>query len=200
LLAAAVEATRAKATVGEISDALEEIFGRHRATIQAITGVYSQEVGDNMEDVTRARALTDEFAERDGRRPRILVAKVGQDGHDRGQKVIATAFADLGFDVDIGPMFTTPEETARQAVENDVHVVGVSSLAAGHLILVPELKQELEKLGRGDILIIVGGVIPPQDHDALREAGASFIFGPGTNIPEAAVELIRELNQRFEDR
>ena len=196
LLAAAVEAARARATVGEISDAMEELFGRHRATIQAITGVYSQEVGDSMEDVTKARAMTDEFSERDGRRPRILVAKVGQDGHDRGQKVIATAFADLGFDVDIGPMFTTPEETARQAVENDVHVVGVSSLAAGHLTLVPELKQELEKLGRGDILIVVGGVVPPQDHDALREAGASFIFGPGTNIPQAAIELVQELTKR----
>jgi methylmalonyl-CoA mutase len=176
---------------------MEEVFGRHRETIQAITGVYSQEVGESMEDVKRARAMTDEFAERDGRRPRILVAKVGQDGHDRGQKVIATAFADLGFDVDIGPMFTTPEETARQAVENDVHVVGVSSLAAGHLTLVPLLKQELENLGRGDILIVVGGVVPPQDHDALREAGAAFIFGPGTNIPEAAIELIQELNRRL---
>jgi methylmalonyl-CoA mutase len=196
LLAAAVEAARAKATVGEISDALEEVFERHRATIQAITGVYSQEVGESMEDVTRARAMTDEFAERDGRRPRILVAKVGQDGHDRGQKVIATAFADLGFDVDIGPMFTTPEETARQAVENDVHVVGVSSLAAGHLTLVPQLKKELDKLGRSDILIVVGGVVPPQDHDALREAGAAFIFGPGTNIPEAAVDLIKALKNR----
>jgi len=200
LLAAAVEAARAKATVGEISDALEKVFGRHRAAIQAITGVYSQEVGDSMEDVKRARALTDEFANRDGRRPRILVAKIGQDGHDRGQKVIATAFADLGFDVDIGPMFNTPEETARQAVENDVHIVGISSLAAGHLTLVPLLKQELDKLGRGDILIVVGGVVPPQDHDALREAGASFIFGPGTNVPEAAVELIEELSQRFKDR
>ena len=196
LLAAAVEAARARATVGEISDALEEVFGRHRATIQAITGVYSQEVGDSMEDVTKARAMTDEFAERDGRRPRILVAKVGQDGHDRGQKVIATAFADLGFDVDIGPMFMTPEETARQAVENDVHVVGVSSLAAGHLTLVPQLKQELEKLGRGDILIVVGGVVPPQDHEALREAGASLIFGPGTNIPEAAIDLVEALSER----
>jgi methylmalonyl-CoA mutase len=196
LLAAAVAAARAKATVGEISDALEEVFERHRATIQAITGVYSQEVGESMEDVTRARAMTDEFAERDGRRPRILVAKVGQDGHDRGQKVIATAFADLGFDVDIGPMFTTPEETARQAVENDVHVVGVSSLAAGHLTLVPQLKKELDKLGRSDILIVVGGVVPPQDHDALREAGAAFIFGPGTNIPEAAVDLIKALKNR----
>ena len=196
LLAAAIEAARAGATVGEISDAVEETFGRHRATIQAITGVYSQEVGDSMEEVTKARVMTDEFAERDGRRPRILVAKVGQDGHDRGQKVIATAFADLGFDVDIGPMFTTPEETARQAVENDVHVVGVSSLAAGHLTLVPELRQELEKLGRGDILIVVGGVIPPQDYNELRDAGASFIFGPGTNIPEAAIELVEELSKR----
>jgi methylmalonyl-CoA mutase len=196
LLAAAVEAARAKATVGEISDALENVFGRHRENIQAITGVYSQEVGESMEDVKRARAMTDDFAESDGRRPRILVAKVGQDGHDRGQKVIATAFADLGFDVDIGPMFNTPEETARQAVENDVHVVGVSSLAAGHLTLVPQLKQELEKLGRGDILIVVGGVIPPQDHEALREAGASFIFGPGTNVPEAAVALVEELAKR----
>jgi methylmalonyl-CoA mutase len=196
LLAAAVEAARAKATVGEISDALEQVFGRHRATIQAITGVYSQEVGETMEDVKRAREMTDSFAERDGRRPRILVAKMGQDGHDRGQKVIATAFADLGFDVDIGPMFTTPEETARQAVENDVHVVGVSSLAAGHLTLVPQLKDELEKLGRGDILIVVGGVIPSQDYDALSEAGASLIFGPGTNIPEAAIQLVESLTTR----
>ncbi len=187
MLTAAVEAARAGATVGEMSDALEKVFGRHRAAIQAITGVYAAERGENMEDVKRARALTDEFARRDGRRPRILVAKVGQDGHDRGQKVIATAFADLGFDVDIGPMFTTPEETARQAVENDVHIVGVSSLAAGHLTLVPMLRQELERLGRPDIMIVVGGVIPPTDHEALREAGASFIFGPGTNIPKAAV-------------
>ncbi len=200
LLAAAVEAARAKATVGEISDALETVFGRHRASIQAITGVYSQEVGESMEDVKKARAMTDAFAKRDGRRPRILVAKVGQDGHDRGQKVIATAFADLGFDVDIGPMFTTPEETARQAVENDVHVVGVSSLAAGHLTLVPQLKQELVRLGRPDIVIVVGGVIPPDDHETLREAGAAFIFGPGTNIPEAAVELIDELTRHLESR
>ena len=200
LLAAAVEAARAGATVGEMSDALERVFGRHRAAIQAIAGVYAAEVGDSMEDVTRARALTDAFAERDGRRPRILVAKVGQDGHDRGQKVIATAFADLGFDVDIGPMFTTPAETARQAVENDVHVVGVSSLAASHLTLVPELKRELERLGRPDIMIVVGGVIPPQDHRALKEAGAAFIFGPGTNIPEAAIELLEELGRRLSHR
>ncbi len=197
LLAAAVEAARAGATVGEISDALEQVFGRHQAMIQTIAGVYAQEVGDSMENVNRARDMTDEFAQRNGRRPRILVAKVGQDGHDRGQKVIATAFADLGFDVDIGPMFATPQEAARQAVENDVHVVGVSSLAAGHLTLVPLLKDELTRLGRDDILIVVGGVVPPQDHDALREAGASFIFGPGTNVPEAAVELIEELTKRL---
>jgi len=196
MLAAAVEAARAGATVGEISDALEKPFGRHRAVIHALTGVYSQEVGEDMDEVNRARAATDAFAARDGRRPRILVAKVGQDGHDRGQKVISTAFADLGFDVDIGPMFTTPEETARQAVENDVHIVGVSSLAAGHLTLVPLLKEELVRLGRPDILIVVGGVIPPQDHEALHEAGAALIFGPGTNIPEAAIELIEELNRR----
>ena len=147
-----------------------------------------------MEDLKKARAMTDDFARHDGRRPRILVAKVGQDGHDRGQKVIATAFADLGFDVDIGPMFATPEETARQAVENDVHVIGVSSLAAGHLTLVPLLHQELVRLGRPDIVIVVGGVIPLTDHEALREAGAAFIFGPGTNIPAAAIELIRTLN------
>jgi methylmalonyl-CoA mutase len=197
LMEVAVAAGRAQATVGEISEAVEKVFGRHRAETRAITGVYSAEVGEDMEDVKRARSATDAFAARDGRRPRILVAKVGQDGHDRGQKVIATAFADLGFDVDIGPMFTTPEETARQAVENDVHVVGVSSLAAGHLTLVPQLKEELVKLGRPDILIVVGGVIPPQDHHALNEAGASYIFGPGTNVPEAAVELIEELWRRL---
>jgi methylmalonyl-CoA mutase len=200
LLAAAVEAARAGATVGEISDALERVFGRHRATIEAISGVYFAELGDSMEDVNRARAMTDTFAQRDGRRPRILVAKLGQDGHDRGQKVIATAFADLGFDVDIGPMFATADEAARQAVENDVHVVGVSSLAAGHLTLVPQLKDALQKLGRPDILIVVGGVIPPQDHEDLKRAGASFIFGPGTNIPEAAVAVIEELFHRIETR
>ncbi len=193
LLTAAVEAARTGATVGEISDSLEKVFGRHRATIQTITGVYAAELGENMEDVKTARALTDDFARRNGRRPRILVAKMGQDGHDRGQKVIATAFADLGFDVDIGPMFTTPEETARQAVENDVHVVGVSSLAAGHLTLVPQLKQELVRLGRPDIVIVVGGVIPHADHDPLKQAGAAFIFGPGANITEAAIKIIEAL-------
>ena len=194
MLAACVEAARLGATVGEMSSALERVFGRHRAAIQAIAGVYAAELGESMEDVKRARAMTDDFARRAGRRPRILVAKVGQDGHDRGQKVIATAFADLGFDVDIGPMFSTPEETARQAVENDVHVVGVSSLAAGHLTLVPLVKQELVRLGRPEIVIVVGGVIPPTDHEALREAGAALIFGPGTNIPDAAVELLKILS------
>jgi methylmalonyl-CoA mutase len=199
LLALSVDAARSRATVGEISEALESVFGRHRAPIQAISGVYGSEIGENMDDVKQVRSLTDAFAAQEGRRPRILVAKVGQDGHDRGQKVIATAFADLGFDVDIGPMFTTPAEVAKQAVENDVHVVGVSSLAAGHLTLVPQLHEELEKLGRGDILIIVGGVIPPQDHEALRDAGASFIFGPGTKIPESAAEVVEELTRRSKD-
>jgi len=192
-----VDAARAGATVGEMSDALELVFGRHRASTRTIAGVYAAEVGEDQERVMAARAKADGFARHEGRRPRILVAKVGQDGHDRGQKVIATAFADLGFDVDVGPMFTTPEETARQAVENDVHVVGVSSLAAGHLTLVPQLRHELERLGRGDILIVVGGVVPPQDHDALRAAGAAMIFGPGTVIADAAIELIDELRQRL---
>jgi methylmalonyl-CoA mutase len=195
LLAAAVEAARAMATVGEISSALETVWGRHVAEIRAIEGIYRKEAAMS-EAVERARAMTDAFAEADGRRPRILVAKVGQDGHDRGQKVIATAFADLGFDVDIGPLFSTPEEVARQAVENDVHIVGVSSLAAGHLTLVPALKAALEAEGRGDIVIVVGGVIPPQDVEALKAAGAAAIFPPGTVIAEAAQALIAELNRR----
>jgi len=193
LLALNIEAARANATVGEMSYALEKVYGRHRAVIRSISGVYKQEVGSGMADVTEARRLTDELAELEGRRPRILVAKVGQDGHDRGQKVIATAFADLGFDVDVGPMFSTPEETARQAVENDVHVVGVSSLAAGHLTLIPALKKSLDELGRSDIVIVVGGVIPPQDYEALRSTGAGHIFGPGTVIAEAALELLEDL-------
>jgi len=197
LLALAIDAARTKATVGEMSDALEKVYGRHRAVIRSISGVYQQEVGEAMADVSDAHRLTDEIAESEGRRPRILVAKIGQDGHDRGQKIIATAFADLGFDVDVGPMFTTPTETARQAVENDVHVVGVSSLAAGHLTLVPELKKALAELGRADIVIVVGGVIPPQDYDALHSAGASHIFGPGTVIAEAAVELLEDLKGRL---
>ncbi|CCG09053.1 methylmalonyl-CoA mutase [Pararhodospirillum photometricum] len=194
LLALAVEAARARATVGEISDALEKVYGRHKAEIRAISGVYSKEVGTMGGAVDRVKRLVSEFETNDGRRPRILIAKMGQDGHDRGQKVIATAFADLGFDVDIGPLFQTPAETARQAVENDVHVVGASSLAAGHLTLVPQLREELAKLGREDILIVVGGVIPPQDFDALYEAGAAAIFPPGTNVAEAATGLLDRLS------
>jgi methylmalonyl-CoA mutase len=196
LLALAVDAARAKATVGEISMALEKVFGRHRAEIKTLSGVYKREVG--MTDaVARVQKLVAAFEQDEGRRPRILVAKIGQDGHDRGQKVIASAFADLGFDVDVGPLFATPGEAARQAVENDVHVIGVSSLAAGHLTLVPEVKAELEKQGRGDIMIVVGGVVPPQDYDALRRAGAEAIFPPGTVIAEAAAELVQSLNRRL---
>ena len=197
LLALAVDAGRAKATVGEISDAMEAVFGRHQAEIRAISGVYRSEGKAMNDNLTKVQAEVDAFAEQDGRRPRILVAKVGQDGHDRGQKVIATAFADLGFDVDIGPLFSTPEEVARQAVENDVHIVGISSLAAAHLTLAPELKAALEAEGRGDIMIVVGGVIPPEDYDALFAAGAKAVFGPGTNIPEAAADLIAKLNAQL---
>jgi len=196
LLALAIDAARAKATVGEISSALEQVFGRHRAEIKAITGVYKREAS-MLESVGRMLKLTAQFEEDEGRRPRILVAKIGQDGHDRGQKVIASAFADLGFDVDIGPLFATPEEAARQAVENDVHILGVSSLAAAHLTLVPELKGELTRLGRPDIMIVVGGVVPPQDYEALRNAGAEAIFPPGTVIADAALELVNTLNQRL---
>src|SRR5947199_629619 len=196
LLALAVDAARAKATVGEISMALEKVFGRHRAEIKTLSGVYKREVG--MTDaVARVLKLVAAFETDEGRRPRILVAKIGQDGHDRGQKVIASAFADLGFDVDVGPLFATPAEAARQAVENDVHVIGVSSLAAGHLTLVPEVKAELEKQGRSDIMIVVGGVVPPQDYDALNQAGAEAIFPPGTVIAEAAEELVKSLNRRL---
>ena len=197
LLDLAVKAARAKATVGEISDALEKVWGRHVASIKAISGIYKREMGMSHQAMEQVRRLVEEFAEHDGRRPRILVAKMGQDGHDRGQKVIASAFADLGFDVDIGPLFATPGEAARQAVENDVHIIGVSSLAAGHLSLVPELKAELARYGRDDIMIVVGGVIPQQDFDALREAGASAIFPPGTVIADAAIGLIEELNRRL---
>ncbi len=192
-VALAVVAARAKATVGEMSLALEKVWGRHRAEVRSVAGVYAGEVGEDSDAVTRARARAAAFAEREGRRPRILVAKMGQDGHDRGQKVIASAFADLGFDVDIGPLFQTPEETARAAVENDVHVVGASSLAAGHLTLVPALRDALAALGRPDILIVVGGVIPPDDYPALTAAGAAAIFGPGTVIAEAAVALVDKL-------
>ncbi|WP_243375215.1 methylmalonyl-CoA mutase [Microvirga solisilvae] len=197
LLDLAVKAARAKATVGEISDALEKVWGRHRAEIKAISGVYKREVGMGSPVLEKVRQLVEQFEHDDGRRPRILVAKMGQDGHDRGQKVIASAFADLGFDVDIGPLFATPAEAARQAIENDVHIIGVSSLAAGHLTLVPELKAELGKFNREDIMIVVGGVIPPQDFDALTQAGASAIFPPGTVIADAAVNLIEELNRRL---
>lgn len=197
LLALAVDAARAKATVGEISGALEQVWGRHRAEIRSISGVYKREVGAMSPAIERVRALVEAFEEADGRRPRILVAKMGQDGHDRGQKVIASAFADLGFDVDIGPLFATPEEAARQAIENDVHIVGVSSLAAGHLTLVPALKAALEAEGRGDVMIVVGGVIPPDDVPALMEMGASAVFPPGTVIADAAERLLAELNTRL---
>jgi methylmalonyl-CoA mutase len=197
LLALAIDAARAKATVGEISMALEKVFGRHRAEIKAISGVYKREAGAMSEAVERVLKQVAQFEADEGRRPRILVAKIGQDGHDRGQKVIASAFADLGFDVDIGPLFATPAEAARQAIENDVHIVGVSSLAAGHLTLVPELKAALVKEGRDDIMIVVGGVVPPQDYDALKSAGAEAIFPPGTVIAEAAEELLRKLNSRL---
>ena len=192
LLACAVDAARARATIGEISDAIEKVSGRHKAVIQSVSGVYSSNFSDQ-EEIEEVKRMTEEFLENEGRRPRILVAKMGQDGHDRGAKVVASSYADLGFDVDIGPLFQTPAETAAQAVENDVHVVGVSSLAAGHKTLVPQLKQELEKLGRDDILIIVGGVIPAQDYEALRQSGAVAIFGPGTVIPVAAQKIIEEI-------
>jgi len=193
LLALAIEAARAKATVGEMSLALEKVFGRHQAQIQTIKGVYLKEIQEGKIKVSDILDLIEKFQKQEGRRPRILLAKMGQDGHDRGQKVIATAFADLGFDVDVGPLFQTPEETARQAMENDVHIIGVSSLAAGHLTLVPELKAELKKLGREDILVTIGGVIPPQDYDQLYKMGVAGIFGPGTVISEAAKDLIKKL-------
>lgn len=194
LLALAVEAARAHATVGEMSFAMEKVFGRHQAEIRTIQGVYIKEVQQGKYDMTELKALMEKFLKQEGRRPRILIAKMGQDGHDRGQKVISTAFADLGFDVDVGPLFQTPEETARQAAENDVHIIGVSSLAAGHLTLVPDLKTELRKLNREDILVTIGGVIPPQDYDKLYKLGVAGIFGPGTVIAEAAKDLITKLN------
>ncbi|HMQ52201.1 MAG TPA: methylmalonyl-CoA mutase [Anaerolineae bacterium] len=195
LLGLSVEAARARASLGEISDAMEKVFGRHKAVIRSISGVYSAEYGD-AQAVAETRRMADEFEAREGRRPRILIAKMGQDGHDRGAKVIATAFADLGFDVDIGPLFQTPEETARQAVENDAHVVGMSSLAAGHKTLLPKLVEELSKLGRDDILVVIGGVIPAQDYDFLKSHGAAAIFGPGTVIPVAAQKVLQEINER----
>ena len=196
LLALAVEAASRRATLGEISDAIEEVCGRHKAEIRTISGVYSAEFAKE-EDIKKISELIRVFEQNEGRRPRILVAKMGQDGHDRGAKVVATAFADLGFDVDVGPLFQTPEETAKQAVENDVHIVGMSSLAAGHKTLLPQLVEELKKLGREDILVICGGVIHSQDYEYLREHGAAAIFGPGTVIPVAAEKLIAELNRRL---
>jgi len=192
LLALAVEAARKKATLGEISTALEEVYGRYNAQIQSFTGVYAKEMKEDKTFI-QARALADSFAKSEGRRPRIMVAKMGQDGHDRGAKVVATGYADLGFDVDIGPLFQTPAEAAKQAVENDVHILGVSSLAGGHKTLVPQLIEELKKYGREDILVVVGGVIPKKDHTALKEAGAMAVFGPGSKIPVAAMELLEIL-------
>jgi methylmalonyl-CoA mutase len=199
LLALAIDAARAKATVGEISDALETVYGRHVAEIRTISGVYRDEAGSggNIAKITAAIELVEKFAEADGRRPRILVAKMGQDGHDRGQKVIATAFADIGFDVDVGSLFSTPDEVARQAADNDVHVVGVSSLAAGHLTLVPALRDALAEVGRPDIMVVVGGVIPPGDFDELYQAGATAIFPPGTVIADAAIGLLHKLAERL---
>jgi methylmalonyl-CoA mutase len=197
LLELSIDAARARATVGEISEALEKVYGRYEAPVRAVRGVYGSEVEKGQAVTQEVRRLVEQFEQVEGRRPRILVAKMGQDGHDRGQKVIATALADLGFDVDIGPLFQTPAETAKQAVENDVHIVGVSTLAAGHLTLVPQLREELAKLGREDILIVVGGVIPAQDYPALYEAGAAAVFGPGTVIGEAAAELLRVLADRL---
>jgi methylmalonyl-CoA mutase len=196
LLELAVKAARQRATLGEISYAIEKVSKRHQAMIRSISGVYSSEFS-NEEEITKVREKTDQFYELEGRRPRILIAKMGQDGHDRGAKVIATAFADLGFDVDIGPLFQTPAETAVQAVENDVHVVGMSSLAAGHKTLLPQLIYELKRLGREDIIVIIGGVIPYQDYDELKEKGAAEIFGPGTVIPVAATKVINKILERL---
>lgn len=196
LLELAVDAARARASLGEISDALEKVYGRHKAVVRSISGVYRSEFGE-MDDIETVRRMADEFEEVEGRRPRIMVAKMGQDGHDRGAKVIATAFADLGFDVDIGPLFQTPDEVAKQAVENDVHVVGISSLAAGHKTLLPQLVQKLGEYGRSDIMVVIGGVIPAQDYQFLYDNGAAAIFGPGTVIPVAAQKVIKELQNRL---
>ena len=197
LLDLAVKAARHKATVGEISDAIEKVVGRHKAEIKSISGVYRKEAAAMSDKIEKIEKMVEEFEKNDGRRPRILIAKMGQDGHDRGQKVVASGFADLGFDVDIGPLFQTPEEAGRQAVENDVHVVAASSLAAGHLTLVPALKKVLEDEGRGDVMIVAGGVIPPQDYDALYAAGAAAIYAPGTVIADSAIDVIDKLNERL---
>ena len=200
LLGLAVDAARAKATVGEISDALEKVYGRHQAVIRTISGVYRDEsaLGENGNPlVSQVLAETEEFEEAEGRRPRILVAKMGQDGHDRGQKVIVSAFADLGFDVDVGPLFSTPEEVAQQAVDADVHIVGVSSLAAGHLTLLPALRDALAELGRPDIMMVIGGVIPPDDVATLKQMGAASVFLPGTVIAESALDLLAKLREQL---
>ena len=195
LLELSVEASRRRATVGEISDALEKVYTRHRAVIRSVTGIYGAAYeGD--EGFERIRRDVEAFAGEEGRRPRMLVVKLGQDGHDRGAKVIATAFADIGFDVDVGPLFQTPDDAARQAVENDVHVVGVSSQAAGHKTLVPRLVEALRAQGAGDVVVVCGGVIPPQDYEQLAAAGVSAIFGPGTNIPRAAEEILGLVRRR----
>lgn len=195
LLELAIDAARKRATLGEISYAMEKVWGRHQEAIRLINNVYSSEY-TKMDEIEQVRALTDKFEQQEGRRPRILVAKMGQDGHDRGAKVVATAFADMGFDVDVGPLFQTPEETARQAVENDVHIIGISSLAGGHKTLLPKLMEELKKYGREDIIVTVGGVIPPQDYEFLYQNGASFIFGPGTKLPESAKQIMEKLLAR----
>jgi methylmalonyl-CoA mutase len=192
LLALAVEAARERATLGEISSALEEVFGRYKAQIKSFSGVYSKEI-KNDASFKKARELADTFAEQEGRRPRIMIAKMGQDGHDRGAKVVATGYADVGFDVDIGPLFQTPQEVAKQAVENDVHILGISSLAAGHKTLVPQVIEALKTYGREDIMVIVGGVIPKQDYQFLFDAGVVAVFGPGTKISEAAITILKIL-------
>ncbi|MBK7632117.1 MAG: methylmalonyl-CoA mutase [Ignavibacteriales bacterium] len=197
LLELSIVAARARATLGEISSAIEKVSGRYKAVTRTISGVYSSEYAKDDELFEQVRKMTDEFAKHEGRRPRIMIAKMGQDGHDRGAKVVATAYADMGFDVDVGPLFQTPEETAQQAVENDVHVVGMSSLAAGHKTLLPQLIEELKKLGREDIIVICGGVIPAQDYDFLYEHGASAIFGPGTKIPAAGIKIMELVKERF---
>jgi methylmalonyl-CoA mutase len=197
LLALAVDAARAKATVGEISGALEQVWGRHQAVIRTISGVYRAEAGDANDAVQRVLDATAQFEEDEGRRPRILVAKMGQDGHDRGQKVVVSAFADLGFDVDVGPLFSTPDEVAQQGVDADVHIVGVNSLAAGHLTLVPALRKALADLGREDVMVVVGGVIPPDDVPTLLEMGAAAVFPPGTVIAEAALGLLEKLSKQL---
>ncbi len=197
LLELAIDAARKRATLGEISYAIEKVCGRFQAVTRTISGVYSSEFSKDEKSLEEVRKMTDEFAQREGRRPRIMIAKMGQDGHDRGAKVVATAYADMGFDVDLGPLFQTPEETAKQAVENDVHVVGMSSLAGGHKTLLPQLIEELKKLGREDIIVICGGVIPAQDYDFLYEHGASAIFGPGTKIPDAGKKIMELINERF---